>query len=384
MPRNLIHADAIVDFRGVIASPGAILVDDNHIVASGSPQEIGSSEHATLTQINGVVTPSFVNIHTHLDLSGAGPVPARESLTSWIEEVVFLIRRDTSSIRDAVLKGIELVHAGGTTILGDISGTVEAAEIVHASFLEATPFVELIGTGGRQDGAIERLSTLPQAFGVEPHAPYSCGLEVFRQAFESGRPVATHVAETKAELEFAMNRTGTIAEFVKRIGAWDEKDVPWQRNPIDVILELAGEAPFIGVHLNYTEEHQVQRLADSNITVAYCPRASEYFGHTEHRWKEMIEAGVNVAIGTDSLLCLDTPGRISVIDELRFLFQQDQSNPLQLLAMGTVNGAIGLGHNPDLVTLNSGKTAGLLVFESLSDNPIDDILCSTKMPTWLN
>ena len=48
-------------------------------------------------------------------------------------------------------------------------------------------------------------------------------------------------------------------------------------------------------------------LAASNITVAYCPRASHYFGHTNHRWKEMLDAGINVALGTDSLLCLDTP-----------------------------------------------------------------------------
>ena len=149
MPRNLIHADAIVDFRGVIASPGAILLEENRIVSSGSPQEIGAPSNATLTQINGIITPSFVNTHSHLDLSGVGTTPARESLTSWIEEVVFPIRRDVSSIRSAVQHGIELVHAGGTTILGDISGTVEAAEVVQASFLDATPFVELIGTGNR-------------------------------------------------------------------------------------------------------------------------------------------------------------------------------------------------------------------------------------------
>ena len=57
------------------------------------------------------------------------------------------------------------------------------------------------------------MSELPKGYGVEPHAPYSCGIDVYREAFLSGRSVATHLAESIEELEYAMNRSGPIAEF---------------------------------------------------------------------------------------------------------------------------------------------------------------------------
>jgi cytosine/adenosine deaminase-related metal-dependent hydrolase len=192
-----------------------------------------------------------------------------------------------------------------------------------------------------------------------------------------------HLAESIEEIEYAKNRTGKTADFIKRIGAWDAKDVAWGCHPIDKVLEIAKDTPFIAAHLNYIEDHHLPMLAASNITVAYCPRASEYFGHTNHRWKEMLHAGVTVALGTDSLLCLDTPDRISIIDEMRCLYTQHRADPVQLLTMATINGAMGLGLDPNLVTLNAGETAGLLAFESTGNDPLFDIFNATTMPTWL-
>ena len=124
-------------------------------------------------------------------------------------------------------------------------------------------------------------------------------------------------------------------------------------------------------------------LAASNITAVCCPRASAYFGHEGHRWKEMIDAGVNVALGTDSLLCLDTPDRISVIDEMRFLHRTQDADSKTLFAMATVHGAIGLDVDPNLVTLSEGKTAGLIAFDETGDDPLVAILQSTSSPKWV-
>ena len=84
MPINLIHANAIADYSGVLAAPGAILCDEDQIIAVGSVQELGVAEDAILTQIHGTVFPSLVNAHTHLDLSGAGIKPAKNSFVQWV------------------------------------------------------------------------------------------------------------------------------------------------------------------------------------------------------------------------------------------------------------------------------------------------------------
>tara|TARA_B100000959_G_scaffold262712_1_gene301412 strand:- start:2494 stop:3657 length:1164 start_codon:yes stop_codon:yes gene_type:complete len=384
MPRNLLHTSAIVDHRGVIASPGAILLEGDTIIMAGTPQEIGHPENTCITQIDKIVTPSFVNTHAHLDLSGVGIVPPCRSFFSWVEEVVLPIRQETHSIQASVSRGIELLSKGGSSIVGDISGTQEAAELVQDSPLNATTFIEFFGVGKRQNACVEQIRQLPEQFGIEPHSPYSCGLEVFKEAFSSGRAIATHLAETLEEVEYSKNRSGSMVEFLQRMGAWVEDEDAWGRHPVDVVLDLAGDIPCIAAHLNYIEDAHLKRLAESQMTVAYCPRASEYFGHRGHRWQEMIDAGVRVSIGTDSLLCLDTPDRISVIDELRFLYQRDYPDPLQLLAMGTIHGAAGLGLAQDLVTLNVGDTAGLLAFEVLGRSPLLDIFESKEMPKWVH
>jgi cytosine/adenosine deaminase-related metal-dependent hydrolase len=383
MARNLIHANALVDYRGVIASPGAILREGNRIIAVGTPQDVGQIEDNSFTQLDGIVTPSFVNTHTHLDLSGVGIAPARESFVHWVDEVVLPIRDETEAVGDHVRTGIDLVTAGGSLIIGDIAGSLEAAEIVNDSQLHSVSFVELIGLGQRQHRAIELLQSLPPTFGISPHALYSCGKLVFESCFESGRKIATHLAESLEEIESVQQFQGALVEHAKRVGSWDDSVLPWNDHPIDAMLRVAGEVPFIAAHLNYVEDRHLPMLAASNITVAYCPRASKYFRHKNHRWMEMLNAGINVSLATDSLLCLDTPSRISVIDEMRLLYSDEQANPLRLLEMATVNGAVGLGFDPNVVSLTVGETAGLLVFESVGTNPILDIFTSPTMPTWL-
>jgi len=381
--RNLVHARAIVDYRGVIASPGAILLEGNCIIAAGTPQELGTPEDAELTQVDSVITPSFVNTHTHMDLSGVGLAPARDSFVQWVEEAVLPIRRDIDAIEENVRIGIALSIAGGSLIVGDIAGTQLAAEIVESSALLSLSFVELLGLGQRQNVAIEKLSTIPTPFGVSPHAPFSCGKALYEACFESGRRIATHLAETLEEIESVRDFHGPLVEYAIRAGSWDDTVESWNEHPIDAVLRVAGEKQFIAAHLNYIEDHHLPMLAASNMTVAYCPRASHYFGHINHRWKEMLEVGINVALGTDSLLCLDTPDRISVIDEMRYLHKESEVDPIQLLTMGTINGAIGLGFDPNLVTLDAGDTAGLLAFDSLGNDPLFDIFNATTMPNWL-
>ena len=385
MPRNLIHSDAIADHLGVLAAPGAILREGDQIIAVGSVQEIGRVDEASLTQIHGTVIPSLVNAHNHLDLSGIGIKPANESFVSWVEEEVLPIRlgSDEKSIRSAVDLGVALTLAGGTTIVGDIAGSMQAAETVVASSLQGKVFVEIFGQGAKQESAIEMIRKIPSSMGVQPHAPYSCSKDVYTAAFDTGFPVATHLAETREELQCTLEASGPLVDLAQRLGTWDETVAEWNSHPVDALIQLAGGAKLLAAHLNYIEDRHLELLAASNMTVVYCPRASAYFGHKDHRWNEMIDAGVNVALGTDSLLCLDTPDRISVLDEMRYLYRTQHADPKKLFAMATVHGAVGLGVDPELVTMSTGMSAGLIAFDVMGANPLLEILQSTAVPTWV-
>lgn len=380
MSRFLLHSSAIADYRGVLASPSAILMNGSSIEAVGTPQEVGQPADVQITQFNGVVTPSFVNVHTHLDLSGVGPQPARASFVDWVAEVVSPIRQDKAGVLSAVKRGLELVHVGGSVIVGDIAGSFKSAACT-SSAEHITTFHEYIESTKSKIQMKSVFEALPPMDAISPHAPYTCSKETYKAAFESGRCIATHLCETQEELVYAESRIGEIAALEKRFGVWDESKEPWGGHPLEIVLQLAGGVPFIGVHVNYIEDRHLQMMANANMTVAYCPRASEYFGHVHHRWNEMVESGVRVALGTDSLLCLDTPDRISVLDEMRLLFKRDHASPNVLMAMATVHGANALGVSEALVTLDCGETAGLLGFSGC--DTLDAVLTSNALPEWV-
>jgi cytosine/adenosine deaminase-related metal-dependent hydrolase len=233
--------------------------------------------------------------------------------------------------------------------------------------------------------------------GLPPHAPYSCGPDVYRFAAASGLPVATHLAETLEELRFVANADGPLANLLRSIGVWDETITALGGHPIDALADALAAAPFVLAHLNYIEPRHIDRLAQWSIAVAYCPRASAYFGHphpgtaefpntTPHRYRDMLAAGINVALGTDSIVCLNTPDRISVLDEMRLLHERDDADARTLLRMATTNGARALGFDPDLVTFAPGTTAGVLALPidpASSVDPLTQALRSDAAPTWL-
>jgi cytosine/adenosine deaminase-related metal-dependent hydrolase len=376
MPRRIIHARAIADYRGVLASPGAIVMEGRRILEIGTPQTVGSAGDTTPLEVPGFVLPPLVNAHAHLDLSGVGPQPAAASLSAWIEDVVLPIRRRGDDAA-AIARGIDMALAGGTAFIGDIAASDLAVELVQQSPLRGVSFRECIGSGDQGAAVIAHMPRMPG--GLQPHALYSCDRDVFEAALASGRPLSTHLAETPEEVEFTMSGGGAMAAWLESLPGFEPLRT-WGGHPIDVLLDMLGDRPLLAAHCNHVEERHIDRLASSGITVAYCPRASAYFGHDNHRWRDMLDAGVPVAFGTDSLLCLDTPHRISVLDEMRYLWQRHKASAADLLTMATTHGAAALGVDRSLVTLEPGEIAGLL---AVSGGTWEQAMGSNEPPKWI-
>jgi cytosine/adenosine deaminase-related metal-dependent hydrolase len=271
---------------------------------------------------------------------------------------------------------------------------------LESSRLLGVSFVEVFGVGRRQGKAVEQIRRLLEIedadrgsvrMGLQPHAPYSCGLEVYRAAAASGRPVASHLAETPEELRFVAYGDGPLADLLRSIGVWDDSIVGLGGHPVEVLAEVLAAAPFVLAHLNYVEPPHIERLATWDVSVAYCPRASAYFGHPHdgeacHRYREMIGGGINVALGTDSFICLDTPDRISVLDEVRLLHERDGVDARTLLRMATVNGARALGVDAGLVDFSPGVTAGVLALPADAGSrldPLTQVMRSGEAPEWI-
>ena len=401
--RKLIRAASTVDGQGRTATPGAVLLEGSHILASGAVSAIGPVNDAELIdRPRCVLLPALVNVHCHLDLSHIGPTPLAGDFVSWIEQLRVVRAKTNDAIATSVQRGIKLALAGGTALVGDIAGVGSLVPIdqLRASKLCGVSFLEVFGHGHRQDHAINTMKSGLEScptnqggvqLGLQPHAPYSCGRAVFEAAAQLQVPLATHLAETVDELEFVDTATGPLASMLKRFGVWDDSIVGCGCHPVDYITQVLDDRAIIAAHLNYVDNCHIEKLASSPITVAYCPRASAYFGHPHadypaHRYRDMLELGMNVALGTDGLPCLDTPDRISVLDEMRFLYQRDSADPIALLRMATVAGAVALGFDQALFTLAPGPTAGLLAVETDTDDardPLMRVLQGDNAPQWV-
>ncbi|MFO0875394.1 MAG: hypothetical protein U0575_15695 [Phycisphaerales bacterium] len=295
----LVHAATVVDGAHVDASPGAALLefDDSppagdamscRVIAAGSPESIGAVADATRVRLAGhTIVPSLVNAHSHLDLTHIGPRPfaaaggsasasagtaaatSDGTFAGWAAFVRSNRATTDRAIAASVDRGIELSRAGGVAAVGDIAGMRSPVPLARqrAAGLRGVSFIEIFGVGRRQAAAIDAMREIAAGWnnaapsdvdgstalppiavcGLQPHAPYSCGTEVFVAAGELGErtgvPLATHLAETLEELEFAEHGTGPLAGLLREVGAWDESIRPWGAHPVEALAGAACPRP---------------------------------------------------------------------------------------------------------------------------------------------
>lgn len=222
---------------------------------------------------------------------------------------------------------------------------------------------------------------------LSPHAPYSTAPEVYREAIaycrQRGLPICAHLSETREEAEFLATGTGPFRTLLEHRELWDGSFAPPGCSPVQYAesLGLLELQPLLA-HVNYAGDEDIQLMAKRGCSVVYCPRTHRFFEHAPHRYRDMLGAGLNVCLGTDSLA--SSPS-LSILDELRFLRRLDDlSSDSLLLEMGTIRGARALGLESQLGSLEPGKRADFVVLPltgSVSDKPTDAVLRTQATPS---
>ncbi len=297
-----------------------------------------------------LITPGLVNAHTHLDLGALqGKLSASRNFTDWLDQVIAYRRlNDLAEWDAAIQRGIDEVLRTGTTMLGDISVGGRSVYALASRMPESAVYLELIGLGdSRLQPALDqaadwllRKQSEPRRY-LSPHAPYTVSPQLLQQ-LANAHPrthVAMHVAETEAELELLATHQGPFRTFLESVGAWHPQNL---FGSIDELLEQlqAFERCFL-IHANYLSKEQWQRLPRASVVV-YCPRTHAYFGLGPHPYLQMLQDGVTVLLGTDSLA--SNPD-LSILNECRYLWKRDRHllNGETVLRLGTAEADISTG-----------------------------------------
>jgi cytosine/adenosine deaminase-related metal-dependent hydrolase len=345
---------------------GVVTIADGRIAAVGptgdGPVDVDFGEAA--------IIPGLVNAHTHLDLSGLrDQAPPTPDFTGWLRQVIgFRRSRAPEQVQADIRDGLAESVRFGTTLMGDISGDGGSWDALADAPLRAVVYREFLGLpADRAADAWERLdnwlvSRTPTSTcrpGVSPHAPYSVRAALFFAAATRGWPVATHLAETAAEMELLVLRRGPFVSFLQDLGVWAPDGLA---EDVDHVLRLlTGVEPTLIVHGNYLPP---DTDLPPNASLVYCPRTHAAFGHPPHPFLEFLARGVCVALGTDSLA--SNPD-LDLLAEARFLHERYPSlNGEVILRMATLSGAEALGWAEETGSLTPGKSADLAVV------PLDD------------
>ncbi len=397
-------ADERADFTG----PGAVAMTGGRVLAAGPATEVRRAvgrEARTVPLPDRLLLPGLVNAHAHLQLTSIGFMPYPGDFGRWVvtcmqgwqERLAEHGGDESAALIEAMAEGERRSLSGGVLRVGDIaSWNIEAHRLLAGSRLGGVGFIELVGIGGaKRVRAQQRLADVlavrdrPDGIrlGLEPHAPYSTGPAVYEAATDAGKqrglPLATHLAELTEEHQFVAEARGPMRDLLDRLARWDDAYLQFYGHglsPVQWMAPYLRQAPWLCAHCNYVSDDDIALLADTGASVAYCPRASEYFGHRDHRYREMLEAGVNVALGTDSIVC---HGTLGILDEMRRLHQRDGADPDRLLAMATLCGMRGLGFDGREAAFSPGRSPGLIAVgydPSDTTDALAQVLSTTNPP----
>lgn len=380
---------------------GAILVVDGCIRSVGHGRELCAA-HPGVPVVDfaeQVILPPMANAHTHLELTdfpvwaaASRPPAGSGGFVDWVLALIAVRRKlSDDQLRLSLSNGLQQSLRAGTAVIGDILTSLDCRTAYAVTPLYGTAFVEALGRDpqmitSRLDGLDSLLSSPPGGnifWGLSPHAPYTLSPLAFKQVVERAEsarlPVAMHLAETAEEVEFIRAGSGPIATQLYPAANWPVTDDGRSVSPLRWLLAQgglpAGSLLVHGVHVGVDE---VESIAAAGLAVILCPRSNARFGAERAPLTAFRQAGIPLALGTDSLA--SSPS-LSVWDELAFAWQWFDGllSGAEWLTIATSGGATVLGRQDQFGSLASGRPANFQVVslpEALSIRTVCAQLCA--------
>ncbi|GLX67273.1 amidohydrolase family protein [Paenibacillus glycanilyticus] len=386
MKRQLIRNGTVITMNEEMqVIPGGYVLLEGDLISEVGEWPADGSKDSLLGQVDLVVDaagkaviPGLVNGHTHLFQTFIRGVSDDLPLAEWLRQIIWpasLAMEEEDFYLAAMIGCIENLKSGATYIMdhhyvhthaGNDNGVLRA--------MRESGIRGHMARGGVDLSYEPRLSeTIEQIFdrtddlldhwqgaaegrisiALGPLNLYGCSESFLKQAAkycERNKLIThIHVAETRDQIDNTMERFGLRnLELVEAVG----------------LLSRHTQV----VHGVWLDDAELDLLQKHEATVIHCPVSNMYLASGVARVPEMLERGINVALGTDGPGSNNCQDNLEVLKFTACLHKVDQLDstllpPMQVLKMGTVNGAKAIGRAHDLGSLKPGKKADIVVID---------------------
>ncbi|MCU0504196.1 MAG: amidohydrolase family protein [Chloroflexi bacterium] len=353
---------------------GAVAIGGGGIVAVGPAAEVLAAHPAApvVGGDEGIVTPGFVNAHTHLSEALVPGMGEDMTLFEWGARVVgragMHITREMARVGTR-LKAAEMLLSGVTTVNDMFCHT----NMGTFASLGAIDGLEDIGLRGVVSfGAEDVLDPHPVAAFLEEHealADHAAGARLVGYRMGVGTVLGQTDPLLEASVDLARRRGWSVHTHLAEVREEVvQARLRWSRDTVERALDVGLlDVPVIAGHCIWVGRVDVGILADRGVAAAHNPVANMILASGVCPVGELQGAGIPVGIGTDGAASNDSQNMLEAIKAAALLQKVHRLDPRALTApealrMATIEGARALGLDDRIGSLEVGKRADLVRF----------------------
>lgn len=349
-----------------IIKRGSLAIEGDRIaVVGGKVEERGD---VIIDAKGKVVLPGLINAHTHLSMTLLRGIADDMPLMEWLETKIWPIEKNLRKVdcyHGALLGCLEMIKSGTTCFADQYFFMESVARAVEESGIRGVLSYGIIEMDDPQRRESElkigekfvkeyhgkaggRVLTM---FG--PHAAYTCSPECLQKikelAKKYGVGIHTHIAESRDEVD----------RVVKKYG----------KRPVEHLDAIGFLGPeVLAAHCVWLTDHEISIIRERGVKPVHNPVSNMKIACGIAPAHEMLAAGIPVALGTDGAASNNSLDLLSEMKFAALLNKVGKLNPTVMpaptaLEMATINGAIALGLQGEIGSLEVGKKADVVLID---------------------
>lgn len=370
---QLIHAKWLVtceDYNQVLEDHAIAIKDGKiHAIVPSEEAKHQFNSHEVTTFAGHALMPGFINTHTHIAMNVFRGLADDMALMEWLNNHIWPAEKHWVSeemVYDASLMAMGEMIRCGTTCFNDmyffLNATAQAAEKAGIRAHIGMTIIDLPTAWAKTtDEYFAKAIKFYQQYKnhalitptLAPHSTYTVSAEnllrVHELAKEYNLKINIHLQEGPVEVAQSMEN--------------------YNMRPLQRLHDLGMVTPrLIAVHMTQINADDLHILKATKPSLVHCPESNMKLNSGCCPVQQLLEAGINVSLGTDGAASNNDLDMISEMRTAAFLGKITADSPEALkaetvLKMATLHGARTLGIEHLTGSLTVGKSADLIAID---------------------